>query len=178
MKLAPLQVGCLTRWTWVILSDLNHSVIMLIPWIHLIWTELLFCGWSGSFGIWHWRKWSQPLTVVLCTLNKYTCFGKSTLVKLLKILWKCHVRETLWLFIIKKIFIVCLATQLTQSSLNKEATLLKAYVNLVTFPFLLTLLQFLSYHPALCSHGYRYLTDKFPSSKRRKSATFEYSEMK
>lgn len=49
-----------------------------------------------------------------------------------------------------KMFIVYLATQLTKSSSNKKTTLLKPYVNLVTFLFLLTLQLFLSYHPALC----------------------------
>lgn len=65
--------------------------------------------------------------------------------------------ETHWLFIITKMFIVYLATQFTQSSSNKKTTLLKPYVNLVTFLFLLTLLHFLSYHLALCSNGYCYL---------------------
>lgn len=40
-----------TRWSWVILSDLNYSVILLILWTHQIWTELLFLWMVRVF--WH-----------------------------------------------------------------------------------------------------------------------------
>lgn len=82
LRLAHLQVGCWTRWTWVILSDLNYSIILLIVWIHQIWTEVLFCGWSGSFGIVHWRRWSQTLVSSVLDFEQ-TClfweeyFGKA-----------------------------------------------------------------------------------------------------
>lgn len=112
---------------------------------------------------------------------KSSCFGKNAAVKLLKILQKCHVRESLWLSVNMKKFMGYIATLFTQSSLNTK-TMLKAYINLITIQFLLTLhiscnfFQYLVHEGIISSHISFNEKSSFP--QWRKSTTFGYSEMK